>query len=232
MEKIILKAHLREIKGKKVKTIRSQGFIPAVVYGHEVKPANLSVKYQDFEKVFKKAGYSTLVDLEIGDGEPRKVLIIDVQKEPVTQRILHIDFHQVKMTEKITAEVPLSFVGEAPAVEQMDGVLVKNMDSLEVSCLPADLPHEIEVDISSLVDFDSEIRVKDLKLPAGVEVGADLEEVVALVTPPRSDEELAALEEAPAEEVEAVEEVSKKEEGVVVEGEETASETSRPAEEA
>ncbi len=209
MDKLKIKAQKRDVFGKKVKDLRKKGLIPAIVYGHDQKPLSLQVKYNDFEKLYKTSGGSTIISLTIDDEEPKNTLITEIQKDPVTHQYLHIDFHQVKMTEKITAEVPLVFVGESPAVKDLDGVLVKNIDQIEVSCLPADLPHEIEVDISALSDFESVIKISDLKIPSGVEVKTEPEEVVAVVTPPRSEEELKALEEEVVEEVEAVEEVGK-----------------------
>ncbi len=210
MTEFILTAQPRDLVGKKVKNLRKKGLLPAVVYGHSLKPKALAIPYQEFEKVYQKAGKSTIISLVLPKEGKKKALIADVQTHPVTRRFLHADFHEVRMTEKITAEVPLKFVGVAPAVKERDGVLVKNMDTVEVSCLPSDLPHEIEVDISSLVDFDSSIHIKDLKVGSRVELTADPEEVVALVEPPRSEEELAALEEVP-EEVKAPEVIAEEE---------------------
>jgi large subunit ribosomal protein L25 len=205
----ILNAQRRKILGKKVKNLRNKRKIPSILYGHNIKPIPLSVGYHDFETVYKKAGTSALVSLVIDKDNPKNVLIQDLYIDPITRRYGHIDFYQVKMTEKIEALVPLHFVGEAKAVSELDGVLVKNIDEVEVECLPADLPQGIDVDISVLSDFEKAIHIKDLKIPEGVKVLADPEEVVATCTPPRSEEELKALEEEVVEEAEVVEEVEK-----------------------
>jgi len=207
-EQLTLEAEKRTIKGKKVKSLRKKGILPAVLYGHGVKPLLLQVPYNDFKKAYEKAGSSSLINLVV-DRQPYNVLIHEVEIEPLSQNFIHADFYQVKMTEKITAEVPLYFVGESKAVEEQDGVLVKNMDSVEVSCLPKDLPSHIEVDISVLENIDDSIHIKDLKVPEGVEILKDSEETVLTVTPPRTEEELAELEEevTEEEEKEAVEQV-------------------------
>ena len=219
-----LKAEIRKVKGKKVKDLRKNGFLPAVIYGHDIKSLSIKIAYNDFEKIYDEVGGSTLISLIIDD-KSHNVLIHEVEVEPMSQKYIHADFYQVKMTEKITAEVPLHFVGESKAVEEQDGVLVKNMDILEVSCLPGDLPHHIEVDISNLEKIDDVIHVADLKIPEGVEALKDKEEVLVTVIPPRTEEELAELEEEVPEE----EEVEK----VEVEGEveEEEKESEKPKEE-
>lgn len=211
METISVQAIIRDPKVK-INNFRKQGKIPGVVYGHKIKSLSLSLDTKNFQKVFKAAGESTLLSLEIaGEKQPRHVLIKGVQKEPVFGAILHVDFYEVKMTEKITAEIPLIFVGESFAVKDLSGILVKNIDQIEVSCLPQDLPHEIKVDITSLKTFDDLIHIQDLIIPANVEVTANPKDVVASITPPRSEEELAGLEEKVEEKVEAVGDVKKEE---------------------
>jgi large subunit ribosomal protein L25 len=211
---LVLNAQLRELTGKKVRTLRKQNLIPAVLYGKEIAPQNLVVEYLPFQKVYSESGESTLIDLKVQEKEPMKVLIHDVQIDPVTKKIIHVDFWKVRMTEKIEAEIVLKFVGEAEAVKGLGGILVKNLDSLKVKCLPQDLVHEIEVDISPLKTFDDVIHVKDLKIPPEIEVLVNPEEIVAVVTPPRSEEELKEIETKPEERIEEiqVEEKRKKEE--------------------
>lgn len=208
-----LKAKTREVKGKKVNLLRKQGKIPAVLYGHKIKPVNLVVDYSTFEKIFNQAGESTLVDLTIDDKKPVKVLIQDYQLEPATNQFIHVDFHQVRMDEKLHTEIALKFVGEALAVKESNGILVTNIDALEVECLPQDLVHEIEVDISSLKTFDDVIHVSDIKLPPKVMVLNVPADVVVLVQPPRTEEELKELEAKPKEELpkEVIEEEAGKE---------------------
>ncbi len=219
METLTLQAKNREISGKKVNALRRQGFVPAVVYGKDVSSESVAVDKKQFKKVFKEVGENTLINLKIDDKEAKKVLISDHQIDPLTGEPIHIDFHQVKLTEKVKAEVPLKFVGEelSPAIRELEGVLGKEKDNIEVESLPVDIPHEIEVDVSVIKTFDDTIYVSDLKVPANVKVLDEPQEVVAKVFPPRSEEELKELEEEVVEDVEKVEEVEKKEE----EGEET-----------
>jgi len=214
-----LLAKLRQA-GRKNGQFRKQGFIPAILYGRKIKNLALLVKEQDFEKIYEEAGESTLIKLKIGDDKDesskkdRAVLIHEVAKDPVNDKAIHIDFQQVRMDEIITVEVSLVFVGQSAAVESEDGVLIKSIQAIEVEALPQDLPHEIEVDISSLKTFDDSIYVKDLKLSDKVKVTTNLDDVIASVIPPRTSAELEELEEAPAEAEEAeVEEKGKTEEG-------------------
>ena len=224
---ISLQANLREEKGKQVNKLRRANKLPAILYGHDIKNVELCLDYRDFEKVYKKAGGSSLVDLQVDKQKPVKVVIQDVQKDPVSDKYIHIDLRQVKMTEKISAEVVLKFVGESKAVKEAGGILIKNLDAIKIESLPQDLVAEIEIDISSLDTFDDIIRIKDLKLPTGIVVKEKSDEVVANVQPPRTEEELKSLEEAPEEKVEEVEAVREKEEeegGEEKEGEEVAPE--------
>lgn len=213
-----LKVQTREKSGKKLKILREKGFIPAVVYGSGHKAISIEVNYEDFRKVFEDAGESTLIKINVGD-QIKNVLIHDIARDPITDRFIHIDFYQVRMDKEITTEVPLVFISEAPAVKSMDGVLVKNINEVEIEALPKNLPHEIKVDLSSLDSFDKHIRVKDLILPPGVKILTEPEEVVVSVIPPRTEEELKTLEEKPEAKAEEVEIVGEKpaEEGEIKE---------------
>jgi large subunit ribosomal protein L25 len=195
MESSKLETKTRQESGKKNKKIRKKNLIPAVVYGHRVKSQSLSVDYNSFDKIYQKAGESSLIDLIVDGKPPIKALIKDVQFNPINQKYIHVDFHQVRMTEKLTTEILLKFIGEAPAVKELNGVLVKNLDKLRVECLPKDLVHEIEVDISSLKTFEKAIHVKDIKIPEGIQILEKIDEVVVTVIPPRTEEELKALDE-------------------------------------
>jgi large subunit ribosomal protein L25 len=212
MENIVLHAQPREVFGKKVKALRKKGQIPAILYGHKVKSKPLLVNKTEFEKVFKEAGVSSLVNLKVNHESPQKVLIREPQRDPISLEPLHVDFYKIKMTEKIRTEIPLKFVGESPAVKELDGTLITNRDTIEVECLPEALVHEIEVDVSGLKTLDDVIKVSDLNVPEGIEVLNEPEETVASIMPPRSEEELAELEAPVEEKVEEVEEVEKKEE--------------------
>lgn len=233
MEQIGLKAKKREFTKKKVKILRQQGILPAVLYGHEVKPINLSLNGKEFSEIFDKAGTSSLINLEIEGEKPIKILVHDLQIHPVTDKTMHVDFYQVKMTEKITTEIPLEFVGEAPAVKELEGNLITSKDEIEVECLPDALVPKIDVDISVLKTFDDLIHIKDLNVPSNIEVLDNPEEVVALVTPPRSEEELEEelkvegeeAEKAAIGEMEAKAESEKAAEEAEKESEKTAEET-------
>jgi len=205
-----LKAAPRQELGRKFNQQRKAGQIPAVIYGHGIKSEPISVLAKDFKKIYNEAGESSLITLDLA-GKKRTVLIHDIAKDPLTDQIIHIDFYQVKMDEKIKAKVPLVFVGESMAVKAEGGILVKNFQEVEVEALPQKLPHHIEVDISALATFDNHILIKDLPVGEGVRIEAAPEEVVASVIPPRSEEELAALEEKVEAKVEEVKVVGKEE---------------------
>jgi len=195
MEKFKLKAKVREITGKAVKNLRTNGEVPAVLYGKKKENQNLTITKHDYRKLFSEAGTSSIVLLDINDNGSKNVLVQDIDFDPLTGEPRHIDFYEVSMTEKITTSVPLKFVGDSIAVIELSGTLVTNKDEIELECLPSDLPHEIEVDISTLIDFESAIHVSDLKLPDSVEIKDNPEELVVTVEPPRSEEEMAELEE-------------------------------------
>ena len=205
-----LSVKLRQETGHKNKAIRKQGLVPAILYGHKIKNLNLSIKEQNIEKMYKQAGESTLIKLSIAADKDesvkeRMVLIHSVSKDPVSGKIVHVDFYQVKMDELTTVEVPLIFVGESEAVETDKGVLIKNIQVVEIEALPQDLPSEIEVDISVLKTFDDNIYIKDLKIPEKSKIKNNPEDSVASVIPPRTKAELEDLEEAPVEKTEEVE---------------------------
>jgi large subunit ribosomal protein L25 len=188
MEKLVLTAQNRDVSANTPASVRKQGDIPAVLYGHNIATSHLTIKRSEFEKLFRKSGENTIVELKSDDGKVKNVLVHDVQKHYLTGLPIHVDFYEVSMTEKLQTEVPLEFVGESQAVKNMGGTLVKVLDSVEVECLPADLPHVIEVDISVLKTFDDFIQVKDLPVPARVEILTALDDVIVNVQPPRDIE--------------------------------------------
>ena len=189
MEVPKLAAKTRKIKKKKVQALRDKNFIPAVIYGQGIKNQSLEVEYLPFEKIYGEAGESSLIDLSIDEAKPVKVLIQDVQKDHLSDKVTHIDFHQMKMTQKITADIKIEFVGEAPGVKEQGGILVKNVDELEVKCLPQDLVHEIKVDLAVLKNIDDIIYIKDLEIPENVEVLSSPDDPVVSITQPREEEE-------------------------------------------
>ena len=203
MTTLELKSEKRTLLGKKVKSLRRDGILPAVVYGGEDGTTPIELNRKEFSKVLKAAGETTLVKLFVG-GKAKNVLIHDVSRDPMTEEVRHVDFYEVNMDEKITTKVPLVFIGEALAVSDLSGILVKAMQELEIRALPADLPHQIEVDISQLKTFDDNILVKDIKLPKSVETIEHKETSVAVVTPPRTEAEIEALSGQVEEKVEEV----------------------------
>jgi len=213
---LVLTAQNRD---KKPNALRRDGQIPAVAYGPTMESQNLTVVDLDFNKIFNQAGESDLINLKLPLAKNKKsdsqlseiqVLIHEVQKHPLSGDIIHVDFYAPDLTKTVRVAIPLVFIGEAPAVKDLDGILVKNMQEVEVEALPKDLPHQIEVDVICLKNFEDKILISDLPLPQGVAVLADADEVISLVTPPRSEEELAALETALEEKVEDVEVAGKK----------------------
>lgn len=224
---IKLSAKIRKETGRKTNSLRENDRIPAVVYGHKVKNLLLDIDYKEFQKVLREAGESSLIELNIeGEKEKRPVLVHDLQKNPVSDKFIHIDFFQASLTEEVEVKVALVFEGTSLAVKDLGGTLVKNISELEVKGLAQDLPHEIKVSIDGLNTFEDHILVKDLVLPAGVKAMAKPDEIVVSVAQPsKVEEELAKEIEEKVEDVEKVEKEKKTEE--VVEDEKPA----KPAEE-
>lgn len=206
-ERLTLEAAPREGSAK---GIRREERVPAVLYGHGLDTTSISVDGKAFGRLLSKAGTTSLVTLSVGKQE-HPVLIRDIQYHPVSYAVQHIDFYQVRLDEKVTADVSLRFEGEAPAVKDLGGVFLRNSDTISVQAFPQDLPHDIEVSISSLTSFDATITVADLAIPDGVEVLDDADSIVALVQAPRTEAELEALAEEVTEDVEEVEGVKKEE---------------------
>lgn len=187
MKTVPLKASERE-KSVPVKGLRLSRKIPAVLYGRGRENVLLQFDYQDFRKAYMQAGSNTIIDLDIDGKENEKALVYDVQHNPVTDEMIHVDLKYVKMDEAIIAHIPLEFVGVSPAVKDLAGVLEPKKNEIEVKCLPADLVQSITVDISVLVDFNTVIHIKDLVLPPKLEVLHDPNESVVSVMPPRVEE--------------------------------------------
>ena len=182
MDKISLSAQKRTILGRKIKKLRREGFLPANIYGKKVKSLAVTVPFSDFEKVYKKAGETGLVDLTI-DKEVRPVLIQNVQYNPVDSKVLHADFYQVDLKEKVTARGPVELVGAAKAVTDKVGVLLTLLDEVEVEALPRDLPEKLMVNVDELAVVDQVIKVSDLKVDAKVKILTPTEREVVKVAP-------------------------------------------------
>lgn len=204
MKKHALTASKRDIIGRKVKKLRASGQIPATVYGKKVASVSVVVPADAFTKTYGEAGETGLVELSVG-GDVRPVLIHHVQKDPVTGTILHVEFHQVDLKEKVHANVPLVLVGQSPAVTEKKGVLLTILDEIEVEALPTDLVDKIDVDVRGLSEVNQEVKIKDLKIPAGLTVLSDaaltVVKVGSLIT--KEAQEEAAAEAAKAAETAA-----------------------------
>lgn len=203
---ISLKAELRK-KEDTGKTLRLKGFVPCIVYGPEIEPKMISIDLKTIEKTYRTAGESNLIDLAIGAEAPLKVLFQEIQREPVTDQITHIDFRQINMNKPIHAKIPLVFVGEPPVVKELAGTLVTSVQEVEVKCLPKDLISSITVDVTVLKTFNDYVRVKDLKVPAGIEILLNPETIVATAVAVTEEE----VEKGPKS-IEEIEVVGKKKE--------------------
>lgn len=219
---LTLSAKIRQTLGKKVKSLRKSDVLPAVLYGPKVKNLNLELDFDEFEKLYKAAGESSLISLNIEGQKPTVhtqekflVLIHDIQLDPVLGKPVHVDFYQPSLEEETEISVPIIFEGESMAVKELGGTLVKNISEIRVRAKPQHLPHEIRVNVEKLKTFEDEILIKDLLVPEGVKILKNPEEIVALATPPEKIEE--ELEKPIEEKVEEVGKVEKKKEEEVTE---------------
>lgn len=214
---ITLTATLRDLVGRKTDALRQSGSVPCVVYGFGTEPTSITVDRNAFVKVYAAAGSSTVVDLAVGD-KVLQVLVSAIQRNPLNDFVTHIDFRAVDPNQKIEAEIRLELIGEAHAAKALGGTLLQSLESLEVKSLPSALVSHIDVDVSALKTFDDVIRVSDIVVPAGIEVITDAEMAVASVQPPRSEEEMASLDEAVDMDVSKVEVTTEKKDEEGAEG--------------
>lgn len=201
---ITLNAATRTEVGKRVKQVRTSGNVPGIIYGHGVEPRAISFGMSEFQKVYRTAGTSSLVDVSIDKKDSVKALIQEVQVHHLTMRPNHVDLREIRMDEELTVKVPVIFDGEAPAVKELAGTLNRPLDELTVRCLPANLPHGLHVDLSTLKTFDDVLTIADVKLPAGVTVVEETTTTIASVMAPMTDEQLKKLEEQSQGDVTAV----------------------------
>ena len=197
MEEVVFQANRRDVIGKKVKTLRREGILPAVVYGHNIEPISISLDMRDAVRTLDSISPSALVVLDI-DGEKHHTLVRDKQRNPVRRTIMHVDFQAVSLTETVRADVSVNIVGEAPAVETDLGIVVPSLEQISIECLPTNLPDKLDVDISGLSEIGDSILVGDLTAPDGVEIMSDPEDVVVVVIAQAAEE----VEEVEEEEVE------------------------------
>jgi large subunit ribosomal protein L25 len=217
MEKVVLKATRRDVTGKQVKAMRRAGKLPAVIYGRRTEPISISLDAHSASLALGKLTLSSLVTIDV-DGTEYPALVREKQRDYIKNRLLHVDFMAVSLTEKIRASVRLNFTGVSLAVKDFNAVLVHNIEELEVECIPTDLPQQIDVDIAALGRPGDGMRVKDLHVSDKVRILTDPETMVAVATFAKVEEEPVAVpgvEVAPAEaEPElAVERGKKEEEG-------------------
>ena len=205
----------KKISSGNAVTVRENAEIPAIMYGPKIDPVTLSIPYTEFDKLYAEAGEANFIDLSLDGAEAAKVLVQEVQHDPVKGRIIHVDFRQVDMTKEMNATIELDFVGMAPAVKKLGGTLMKSVDRLNIKCLPKDLVGQVDVDLSVLKSFDDAIHVSEVALPDGVVSTDNPTTLVAKVAAPLTEDQLKAMEESEAPTVDAVEveEKGKKEEG-------------------
>lgn len=218
MADIALAAEPRTIKGKQVEKLRRNGLVPVVLYGHRREPVSLQVNERALQKTLKQAGGYRLITLQVGQSAHQS-LARAVQQHPVTRAILHADFQEVVMEEKITISVPLHFSGESSAVKAGLGMLLRSREAVQIEALPADLIDSIAVDIEQLTPTNLAIHVSDLRVPPAVRIVTDPGETIALIVATKEETLTEATEEAPVE-VEIIKKEKEGEEGEEAEGEE------------
>ncbi len=189
MDATILEVQSRNAE-EKAKDLLAEDFIPAEFYGKGVDNMSFKMDYQTFRRIFNKAGNNTVIDIVVDGKKGPNVLVGEVQYHPISGNMIHVDFRNVKMDQEITTNIPLTFVGTAPAVKNLSGIFMSKIDEVEVKCLPKALVHNIEVSIDSLEDFHCFVRIKDLVVPAGITILNEPEDLVAVVVEPRAEEEV------------------------------------------
>ncbi len=181
MEKVILEAENRELIGKKVKLVRREGKIPAIIYGKDFDATPISLDLRNTTNTLSKVSSSTILTIKLGSKE-LPTLVRDIQKDFIKNTILHIDFLAVSATEKLRTTVSITVSGEAPVLEEFDALIVTGIEGIEVECLPQDLPETIEVDVSEISELGQAIYVKDIVVPSGVDFLTDPEELVVVAS--------------------------------------------------
>ena len=209
MEEKVLKATLRDVIGKQVKALRRSGQLPAVIYGRSIEPITISLDARDTSRYLATVSSSHLITIEI-NGQPHTTMVREKQRHPVSGLLIHLDFQEVSMTERLRTDVQLVFFGESPAVKSLNAVLMENLEELEVEALPGNLPEVIRIDLSVLKNYGDVIRVKYIHLGEDVEILTDAEEIVAAVMTPAADE--VTLPTTEAAEPEVIEKGKKEEE--------------------
>ena len=201
-----LKVNTRDIKGKKVKSLRHEGIIPINLYGPNMESISLQAGTDVLRRLINKVGRNALISLKIeGDKKTKQVMLRDVQRDALNGKLLHIDLFQVDMSHKLRVDVPILFVGESSAAKSKRGMLIENLTSLHIEALPADIPQHIEVDLSVLVEMDQAIHIRDLKADSKVVILNDPDQVIAKVMEAKIEVEPVVVTEVPEEGEEAAE---------------------------
>ena len=183
MEQIELRVTTREVLGKKVRFLRRQGITPVHLFGHDIESAALQCDTGQLQRVLAQAGKTRLIGLRLDKAKkPRNVVVREIQRNSQTGELLHVDFYQVRMAEKIKVEVPIVLVGEAPALKSKGNMLMQELSKLTIECLPDEIPPTIELDLSSLTEAEQAIQVKDITLGEGITVFDDPEYIVVKVS--------------------------------------------------
>ncbi len=198
METMTLTATSRQEMGRKTNALRAEGQVPAVVYGLDAEPKNIVIARNDFDRVLKGAGESTVIQLSI-DGTEEPVLIQDIQRNPLTEFTTHVDFRRVDMNTAVETSIYISIIGVSPAVKDLGGTLIQSVDAIDVKALPSALVKEIEVDAAKITTFEDAIHISDLVLPEGIELLSDPEQTIATVAPPRVEEAVVVSEDTEGE---------------------------------
>jgi len=206
-----LTAEKRAVLGKQVKQLREQAWVPGVIYGHGFGSVPLQFEERSLKQVLSQIGGSQLVRINIEGEQPEMALVREVQRDPIRGTLLHVDFYRVMMTERLRTEVPLIMVGESPVVAKKAGILLHGISTIEVECLPGDLVDAIEVDLADLTEVDQALCVRDLAVPAGIEVLADAEEMIVRLVAAKLAEEVEEAAAPEAREVEVIKESREKE---------------------
>lgn len=190
MNKYILKAEKRTVSGHSNRKLRRSGITPAIVFGKNVDSLSVQVSTVEFSKIFNQAGETSVVWIKVeGEDKERPTLIKSITKSPVKGMVEHVDFHQVNLKEKVTANVPVELIGESEAVKDGIAVLDQHLHEIEVEALPTEIPESVIFDISTLKESGDHLKVSDVKLPSGVELLSDPEALVVALSEPQKEEE-------------------------------------------
>ena len=192
MEKVVIKATKRDVVGKQVKALRREGKLPAVIYGRHTDPINVNLEAHAAQIALSKLTSSSLVTIDV-EGTEHLALVREKQRDYIKNKLLHVDFLAVSLTEKLRTRVAVHFVGVSLAVKDFNAVLVHNLEELEVECLPADLPERIDIDISAMKKPGEGIRVREVQVSDKVRLLADPDTMVAVATFAKVEEETAAV---------------------------------------